>query len=338
VFDGPLKPNELLQDAEIVARFEAPEDLASDGKDLFVADGDTIVRLARGAEMTRTLQTRRPITAISALSGGLAVALDGAEIEIHGGAFDGRRFTTPNVASINAMAANDAFLIYTNGSRSRNPSQWRHDLMELGHTGSVYKLNLETEESSELASGLAYAFGAAVDGESVITCESWRHRLVRLKGSEPPKALLEHLPGYPSRLAPASAGGYWLTVFCVRTQLVELVLRESTYRRAMIKGIDPDLWISPQLFSYRSFHEPMQYSGLKQMGRVKPWAPPRSYGLVLRLDANLRPLYSVHSRAGGRFHGIVAAAELGNKLFLLSKGDRALISLDIAAVEREFAQ
>jgi hypothetical protein len=30
----------------------------------------------------------------------------------------------------------------------------------------------------------------------------------------------------------------------------------------------------------------MQGAHIKTMGVVKPWAPPRSYGLVIRLDAN----------------------------------------------------
>ena len=47
--------------------------------------------------------------------------------------------------------------------------------------------------------------------------------------------------------------------------------------------IDPEYWIAPKLKSGQSFLEPMQGAHIKTMGVIKPWAPPRSYGLVIRL-------------------------------------------------------
>ncbi len=58
----------------------------------------------------------------------------------------------------------------------------------------------------------------------------------------------------------------------------------------------------------------MQGAHLKTMGVIKPWAPPRSYGLVIRLDADGMPLYSLHSRVDGVNHGIVAAVEMDGEL------------------------
>ena len=46
------------------------------------------------------------------------------------------------------------------------------------------------------------------------------------------------------------------------------------------------------------------------MGIHKPWSPSRSYGLVVKLDAQLRPVASFHSRANGRRHGVTAVAEV----------------------------
>src|SRR5689334_13057782 len=81
-FDGALKPNQILEKAETVAQLEAPEDLASDGKVLFVADGTAILRLD-GAGMTEVRRFERPITALCCLPDGrMAVALDGREIQI----------------------------------------------------------------------------------------------------------------------------------------------------------------------------------------------------------------------------------------------------------------
>ena len=47
VFDGALKTNQILEDAATFAQLDAPEDLASDGSSLFVADGLRVLRYAR---------------------------------------------------------------------------------------------------------------------------------------------------------------------------------------------------------------------------------------------------------------------------------------------------
>ena len=58
----------------------------------------------------------------------------------------------------------------------------------------------------------------------------------------------------------------------------------------------------------------MQIGSVKALGIQKPWAPPRSYGLVIRLGEDGKPLYSLHSRVDGINHGVVAALELGSDL------------------------
>ena len=58
-FDGALKPNQILESAETVGQFEAPEDLATDGKTLYIADGAAILRLD-GAATTEVRRFDRP--------------------------------------------------------------------------------------------------------------------------------------------------------------------------------------------------------------------------------------------------------------------------------------
>jgi hypothetical protein len=149
--------------------------------------------------------------------------------------------------------------------------------------------------------------------------------------------VVDGLPGYPSRLAPAAGGGWWLTCFTLRTQLVEFVLREPAFRRRMLKEIDPRYWIAPALTSGNTYLEPMQGAHLKTMGVVKPWAPPRSYGLVIRLDERGLIRYSLHSRFDGKNHGIVAAAERDGWLYLLCKGRRRLLRLSVEAAQASLA-
>ena len=104
----------------------------------------------------------------------------------------------------------------------------------------------------------------------------------------------------------------------------------------MMAEIDPEFWIAPRLRSGLSFREPMQGAHIKTMGVVKPWAPPRSYGLVIRLDAGGAPLYSLHSRVDGTNHGVVAAVERDGDLIMIAKGPGRVLKLPIAPLDREF--
>ena len=191
-------------------------------------------------------------------------------------------------------------------------------------------------DARELANGAAYAFGACAAGQGETWfCESWRRRIFRAGGPRAGTAVLDALPVYPSRITPASGGGFWLTAFAARTQLVEFVLRETAYRERMIKEIDPRYWIAPSLRSGATFLEPMQGAHIKTMGVVKPWAPPVSYGLVIRLSPEGEPVYSLHSRVGGRNHGVVAAVECGGKLYVLAKGAGRILCLPGSRLEAE---
>jgi hypothetical protein len=285
----------------------------------------------------------RPVSALtSLLGGGLTVALAGRELRVVGGTHDGRRFDTAGgqpLNAVNALASTvGGRLLASDGSRTQPPERWKHDLMELGRSGRLLEFDLGGGTAQLRAAGLAFAFGVCAPAdETAWVCESWRHRVVQVGGDQPGRAVVDGLPGYPSRIAPAAGGGWWLTCFTLRTQLVEFVLREPAYRRRMIQEIDPRYWIAPALSSGETYLEPMQGAHLKTMGVVKPWAPPRSYGLVIRLDAQGSIRYSLHSRFDGKHHGIVAAVERDGWLYLLSKGRRRLLRLSIAAAEASLA-
>ena len=113
------------------------------------------------------------------------------------------------------------------------------------------------------------------------------------------------------------------------------MLRETGYRRRMMSEIDPEYWIAPKLKSGQSFLEPMQGAHIKTMGVVKPWAPPRSYGLVIRLNAEGTPLYALHSRVDGINHGIVAAVEANGSLYAIAKGPGRLLRMPLVGIEQE---
>jgi hypothetical protein len=338
-FDGTLKPNQILEKAETVGQFDAPEDLATDGKTLYIADGPVLLRFDTAAAV-EVRRFDRTITALCCLpDGGIAVALDGREVQV---------FATPAAASATATFSDRSFnaidalapgprgtLIATDGSTARPYRHWVHDLMERGRTGRVFTLDIASGRVDTVASGLAYAFGVCAAGDTLFVSESWRHRLIGIAPDGSRRAILDNLPVYPSRLSPAVSGGFWLTAFAARTQLVEFVLRENAYRRRMMAEIDPAYWIAPKLKSGQSFLEPMQGAHIKTMGVVKPWAPPRSYGLVIRLNADGIPLYALHSRVDGINHGIVAAVEMDGALFALAKGPGRLLRVPLTMIDEE---
>jgi hypothetical protein len=338
-FDGALKPNQILEKAETVAQFEAPEDLATDGNAIYIADGMAIRRFdAFGMSEVRRFD--RLITALCCLPhGGIAVALAGREVRVFAtpSAENARvTFSDPSMHAVNALSPGKAgTLVATDGSTTRPAGQWVYDLMERGRSGRVFALDPANGKVHALAAGLHYAFGACAAGDDILISESWRHRVIAIGADGSRRPVLDNLPVYPSRLSPANGGGYWLTAFIARTQLVEFVLRENAYRRRMMAEIDPQYWIAPKLRSGQSFLEPMQGAHLKTMGVVKPWAPPRSYGLVIRLNEAGAPLYGAHSRVDGVNHGIVAAVEMDGALYALAKGPGRLLRVPLALIERE---
>lgn len=334
--DGACKPNRLLEDAAVFAHLEAPEDLATDGRSVFASDGRSVLRFDRDGKHEEHLRFEKTVTALACLprAGGLAVALDGRELRVVGGACDGQHWT--DVAGKPLVCANaitptaDGRLLVTDGSATQPYERWCHDLMERGRSGRLVELNLANGSSRELRSGLHYAFGCAVAGASVWVSETWKHRLVRAQAPVADDVVVDWLPGYPGRITPAGDGGHWLCAFAGRTQLIEFVLREHAFRKRMIAEVDPRYWIAPALSSGDDFLEPLQGAHVKSRGILKPYAPPRSYGLVIKLDETGTPVSSFQSRLDGKNHGVVAAVECAGVLYALSKGNRRILQLPLA--------
>lgn len=332
--DGALKPNTRIEDAPTLARADRPDNLVRhEGRVLFSSGRDLCALSGDGAPRT-VWSASSPITFIAAHpSGGLAVGLEEGRVEIRGGPHDGLSLDTvgdtPIVAPSAACFDGAGRLQLCLASQIHAMGNWTRDLMTFGATGSVWTIELDDGSATPLARGLAFPSGiaAAADGAVVIS-ESWRHRVRRIRQDGQSETLLDELPGYPSRLVREEGGeGYWLCVFAPRTQLIEFVLSEDSYRRQMIDTIDPEYWIAPSLHAPRSYLEPMQGGGLKQLGELKPWAPSRSVGLVARLDARGRPVDSFHSRANGQRHGVTSCLPDGDGLIVASKGGDVIVRI-----------
>ena len=324
--DGAYRANTALEDASLFCTLPAADNLG-------VLDGKIIASSANrlcgfdANGMAKTLfEYATPVTALAVSpSGELAVALEDGTLTIDGNPCD----MPEGLICITALAYGaDGALWLANGSARNTASDWVVDLMQKNATGSVWKQN--TGKFVRIAGGLAWPYGLLPDDKgNVVVSESWRHRLIRLDGASGKVApVITHIPGYPARLSPRADGGALMSVFAPRNRLIELVLLEKHYRADMMEQVPRRFWIAPALATGASFMEPLQIGGMKIMGVHKPWSPSRSYGMVVRLNADMHPIDSFHSRANGKRHGTCAAIEHDHRIIVASKGGNAILKLN----------
>ncbi|ECI7686025.1 strictosidine synthase, partial [Salmonella enterica subsp. enterica] len=268
------------------------------------------------------------ITALAVSPGGqLAVAVDGHGVTIDGAA----QPAIAQLACITAMAFEGEDVLWLAiGSTDNTITAWARDLLEHRASGRVLRCDLKSATVKPVAERLAYPNGIVWTPEGMIVSEAWTKRLVRLSPSGGLTGLMDDLPGYPAGVSRSRTDGFWLALFAPRSPLIELVLREPAYRKAMMREVDPMYWIAPALRSGQSFFEPMQGGALKQMGILKPWAPTRSYGLIVELSGDFTPVRSFHSRTGGRRHGVTSVAETDGEVWVASKGGDEIVRIDLS--------
>jgi hypothetical protein len=341
--DGALQPNELLEHAPLAVALTAPDSLLRLGDEIIVSSGRILHAFGnQSPDRIRVVGTFEADVCCLALSpsGALATGLANGRIVFSRLDSEGTFRPAPSLPleslqgqRINCPTAlaftNDGGLLVCNGSETHSPLDWKRDLTQRGASGSVWLFE-QNGGAKALARGLAFPNGVLCqDDGSLIVSESWTSRLVRLQPQSEPKPLLTDLPGYPAGLAARAAGGAWLAVFAPRSQLFEFILREREFREQMMNDIDPDYWIGPSIHPPRSFLEPLQGGSMKQLGIMKPWAPTRSYGLVVALNRDFQPEASAHSRADGSRHGIRNILEHDGRLWVASKGGNGVVALDL---------
>jgi hypothetical protein len=332
--DGALRPNRFLDEAP---RFplNAVGGLATVAGRLYASAENTVHVLEDGRPVRVHRSYPAPVACIASAGDALAVALATGEIVIDSGPHAGRSYRT-GARCITAMAVEGDALYLADGS-ARNPADdWQLDLLQRSASGCIWRLDLAGGEATRIATGLAYPAGVAVEADTLVYAEAWRHRLVRMStsGGGRPEVLYADLPGYPGRIA-AAKDGFWLAVFAPRTQLVEFVLREPTYCARMVAEVPRPYWIAPKLRAGRSFYEPLQGGGVKHLGLLKPWAPTLSAGLVVRLDRAFQPRFSLHSRADGATHGVISVVEHDGRVVAAARGDGVVVSLPVATLGGE---
>lgn len=336
--DGPLLPNQALEEGTAMLRLPGLDNLTVRGPEVLFSLGPELRALdpAEGSAGRLVRTVSGPITAIAAgPAGTLALAVEGSGLMLiyDGGERIVAKLGDTPASCITALAWLSATaLAVAVGAAGRGVTDWRRDLMEGGRTGSVWRVESGTGEVRCLARELAWPGGLALTpGDRLIVSEAWRHRLLEIDARKAGTSvvLLADLPAYPGRISAAEGGGYWLACPTIRNQLVEFILREPGYRTRMLAEVPEPYWMAPTLASGLSFKEPMQGSQLKQMGILKPWAATRSYGLVIRCDDRMQPLFSYHSRADGHVHGVTSVCEWRGSLLVGAKGAGEIVNLRV---------
>jgi hypothetical protein len=327
--DGAFRANTILDDVPVFSELVGADNLALVDDRVIVSSGKVLYTLGDNGGVKELQRYPQEITAIAvSTTNQLALAFENGDLSIAG-----QPVSLPShVKCITALSfAADGSLWLANGSSTHPTSAWVVDLMEKNASGSLWKCAAGSQSFREIAEGLAYPYGLLADNNGVVVSESWRHRLIRIDGeSGARKTIVSQIPGYPARLSRARDDGAWLSVFAPRNRLVELVLQETHYRFDMMASVPRDYWIAPALSSGRSFLEPLQCGGMKVMGIHKPWAPSRSYGMVVRLDSSMTPTSSFHSRANGSRHGTCSAIERDKRLFVAARGDDCILAVDVS--------
>lgn len=335
LFDGALKPNSLLDDAAVFAVADGLSDMAvaADGA-IYLCAGAALLKATKTGECQQVAGYAGPILAVASAGEYVALAfedglrvLDDKLVERS----DLQALEKEPLTCITALAfsADGQSLYVTRGSTSCDASGWKRDLLTHGRSGQLLRLDLESRSSELLATDLRWPNGVVErpDGTLLIS-EAWEHRLLSVAADGSTSVAYPNLPGYPARMSRTErGGGYWLSLFAKRTQLIEFVLREPAFRKAMLKTIPQQYWIAPSYHSGGDFLEPLQFGAVRQMGILKPWAPSNSYGVAVRLSEELVPQFSCHSRAGGKHHGTVSAIEHRGQLYVVSRGSNSVLTL-----------
>lgn len=341
VLDGAFSPNQRLDQArQLGGEIERPDDIAfgPDGA-LYVSTGNRILRCTGD-----DFETRDVFATLGGPVGGLACAPDGKLLACVSGAglvalspsgqivgklesVGGEKIACP----LSVAVAQDGAIYLTDGSRNNPPEDWLRDLMQnCAPSGRLIACNATLGDAKVVADKLAWPLGVVVSGEGkeVWVAESWSHRLsafARNGGGQ--RVIVKNYTGYPGRLSRDASGKVWMSFLALRTQLTEFVLRERAFCEEMMRTVPTDLWIGPALDGRLNPREPTQIGRIKKLGIQKPWAPPRSYGLVARLDAKGEAVETLHSRVDGRVHGVTAVRPIGSRVIAVSKGRDCLVEL-----------
>ncbi len=140
--DGPLKPNHVIDNAEVVAELEDGNDLASDGETLWIAEGRHLLCLQPGGEKELVSEFPEALTALVWLPAGrIAAAIAGKEVAVIGNSsWASTRHSVGGkpLRCVTALSAcRDGALLVTDSSADTGPNEYARDLLSHGKSGRI---------------------------------------------------------------------------------------------------------------------------------------------------------------------------------------------------------
>ncbi len=339
--EAGLRPDSRLDDAVLLTEpggFE-PECVAVLGEDVYFSHGSALYRFGGstpdrfvelGGEVTALVSDRRAPAGAELVAsvvgrGVVRVAASGTVSEVS---------TDARLRSglTDLCIAEDGRIFATQGSASTPFDQVIDAQVRADASGMVLEISPSVRV---VADRLPWPSGVgSSDSDGLIVALANAHSIIAMATDGRRRSTVQdNLPFYPGRLTRASDGGLWLAVPYVRNRATELILDEPELRAEMVAGIARSEWLVPRLRSETPHTDALQMGQLRMLGVLKPWAPPRSYGLIAHLDVHGRFDRSAHSRPDGRNHGVTHVVEHDGRAIMAMRGRRAVASIEIGPIE-----
>jgi hypothetical protein len=342
--EAGLRPNSRLDDSPVlfgdadgsgasgVSRGDItsePDDVAPWQGVLAISSGNT---LTLQGPVNNALHYEGPITALRSVGDRLLIAVEG--VGIVGIDASGKPLTICEHHAVKRCVTDLApigdTLVVAIGSNVASANAWAHELVARRATGQIVAVRGESVEV--IASGLEWPSGIApAGGDDYLVSVSMAHRIERRSlTSSTVTPVIANSAGYPGRIRErdlSRGGGWWIAVPYLRNRATELILGDDPIRNDMATNVEADLWLVPQLRSENVYRDPLQIGQQRVMGVIKPWAPPRSYGLAFRLDIEGRVIESVHSRPDGARKGVTAATPTADGVLVVCRGARVVVRI-----------
>ncbi|MAO81780.1 MAG: hypothetical protein CMH82_14205 [Nocardioides sp.] len=336
-----MTPNDHLQDAapvNWVDEAEVDDVVAMDGG-LAVAQGSSVLRRSGDAPVERIALPGR-VTALASAGIDLLAAVSGHGLYRIGAQSQSAEVwcdEEPVRGRVTALhRRRDGVTVVAIGSVDRDLDEWAWDLLSRRATGSLVRISAQGQ-IEQVRSHLAWPAGLAEDNDGgLLVSLAHAHRLARVDPStlNTLGTIGPDLPAYPWRISPMTdRGTWWVSMPLARSRFTELMLGEKEFLADMMSSVPAESWYGPSMAGGSVYREPLQLGGLRVLGQIKPWAPPRSYGLIAEIDAQGQVVRSLHSRAGGSVHGVVAGVEREGVLWLAARSRPGLLQLELANME-----
>jgi sugar lactone lactonase YvrE len=299
---GLLEPNDLLQNAELLAKgkVNSPEEIAvnENGRLYFGTPAGTISRLLpNGVIETFTTTGGRPLgmkfdpkgnlIVADANKGLLSVNPQGS-IMILATSADGVPFRCTDALDV----AKDGTIYFTDASDKFPLKDYLFDMLEARPHGRFMRYDPNTGTVTVLLRELNFANGVALskNEDFVLVNETYKYRIHRywLTGAKAGTSdiFIENLPGFPDNISSNGKGKFWLALITVRNSMLDFM-----HQYPRIKSIVSKLPVSL-------------------------WSKSRKYGFIVALDENGKITETLQDPTGKHLYDVTSAQEYAGYLYL----------------------